>query len=516
MRVLAAAARARGAADRALGRLTPVLLIAAVLWAIVVVALVEALLGALPFDPAVGVLSLLVALAATLLGAWLAGLAVRARFELESAVVSGLLVFLLFTPRATAADLGAVALAGGIAGASRFLVAWRGRHLFNPAALGAFLTGLAAGCFSLAGVQALAFPSWWAATPPMLAFVAVGAALVLYRSSVVTIGLVYVVVAAALRTAQFAAFGIGVGDALWTVLGSLPVVFAAGFMLSEPQTLPPRWWQRGIVAAVAAGAASVPFTLGPLYSSPELGLIVGNLVAWAFGVRRAIRLTVAGVERPSPRTVALRLVPEAPLAHLPGQALELAVPSRGRDARGRRRVLSIASAPGDGRLRVAFGMPDRDPSTAKRALAALEPGARLRATRVFGDFVLPRAGTPALLVAGGIGITPFLSMLRAAGPDHDLVLVYRSSEEAPPFLEELADLGARVVLSCPVAPEPLPDGWVWLGPGRLDAEALAEAVPDLPGRTAYVSGPPAMVASLTSALRGLGVRRVRRDVFSGA
>jgi len=349
----------------------------------------------------------------------------------------------------------------------------------------------------------------------LLPYVAVGALIVAYRSSVVTIALAYIVVAIALRTIQFVSFGLPFWDALTTIIGSLPIVFAAGFMLSEPQTLPPRWWQRLLVAGVAAAVASWPFTLGPVYSSPELGLIVANVIAFFFGARRAIRLTVTGVDRPSRGVVELRMRPRVPVAHEPGQAIELALPGGPRDFRGRRRVLSIASAPGEPELRVAFGMP-ANASAAKRSLAALEPGAQLVATRVFGDFTSPRRGGQVVLVAGGIGITPFLSMLRAATPDDDLVLVYRSSEEIPPFIDELADLDHRVVLSCPVAPEPMPEGWVWLGPGRFDAEDLAAVIPDLPGRTAYISGPPAMVASLTAALRRVGVARVRRDVFSGA
>lgn len=513
--VLAAIAAGRGGVDRALGRLTSVMLIAAILWVIVVAALVLMLVGVLAFDSIAGVLSLIVALAATFAGAYAGGAIVRARPEIESVLVSALLVFLLFTPRIDGPSLLGVAIAGLVAGASRFLVARFGRHMFNPAALGALLVALLASVLDLAGVPFVAGPTWWVATPPMLPFVVVGALLICYRTSVVTVAIAYILTAGALRTGQFLAFGIPLGDSLATIFGSLPIVFAAGFMLSEPQTLPPRWWQRISVAVIAAIVTSVPFTFGPLYSSPELGLIIANVLAWGFSQRRAIRLTVTGIQRHGQNVMSLRLAPDAPVPHVAGQAIELAVPHRSRDFRGRRRVFSIASAPGSDELEIAFTLPPHA-STAKRALAALSPGDELTVTRVFGDFTEPKIGTKALLVAGGIGITPFLAMLRDADPRHDYVLVYRSRDETPPFLAELEETGVRVVLSCPVAPEPLPAGWVWLGPGRFNAEGLADAVPDLPGRVAYVSGPPEMVASLTAALRRIGVRRVRRDVFSGA
>ncbi len=83
MRVLlAAVARARGAADPVLGRVTAVLLVAGVLWVIAIAALVLMLVGALPFDPGAGVLSLIVAVGAAFAGVWLGGAIVRARPEI--------------------------------------------------------------------------------------------------------------------------------------------------------------------------------------------------------------------------------------------------------------------------------------------------------------------------------------------------------------------------------------------------------------------------------------------------
>lgn len=516
MRVaLAAFARGRAVVDRALGRLPAVSLTAAVLWIITIAALGLMVGGALPFDALAGVLSLVVALAATTAGAFAGGAIVRARPQLESVLVSALLVFALMSPRLDGPHLTGVAAAGLIAGASRFLVTRHGRHLFNPAALGVLTVAVAAALLDLAGLPVLAGPSWWVASPPLLPFVLVGAVLVCVRSNVVIVALAYVVVAGAIRLGQFIAFGAPLADALGTVFGSLPIVAAAGFMLSEPQTLPPRRWQRILVAVVAAGIASVPFSFGPVYSSPELGLVLANALAWGFGARRAFRLTVTGIERVAENVVSLRLRSDAAVPFAAGQAIELDVPHRGRDIRGRRRVFSIASAPDAGELEVAFSVPPR-PSSAKRALARLAPGDELTATRVYGDFLAPRVGTRALFVAGGIGITPFLSMLRDADPRQDAVLVYRSSAQRPAFLAELAELGVPVVLSSPVAPEPLPSGWTWIGPDRIDAEALAGAIVDLPERVAFVSGPAEMVGSLTAMLRRLGVRRVRRDMFWGA
>jgi NAD(P)H-flavin reductase len=115
-------------------------------------------------------------------------------------------------------------------------------------------------------------------------------------------------------------------------------------------------------------------------------------------------------------------------------------------------------------------------------------------------------------VAGGIGITPFLSQLRHESA-RDAVLVYgASSADEVPFTEELA--GVRVVLVCPQRPASLPEGWTYVEAPFLSAEIVAAAVPDLGGRRAYVSGPPAMVNAVRADLKKRCVS-IKTDYFSG-
>ena len=88
-------------------------------------------------------------------------------------------------------------------------------------------------------------------------------------------------------------------------------------------------------------------------------------------------------------------------------------------------------------------------SSAKRSLLALAPGDELTATTVGGDFVLPRdPATPVLLIAAGIGITPYLAQLAAAAPagDRDVVLLYLAKNAAElAYAEELQRSGARIL-----------------------------------------------------------------------
>jgi ferredoxin-NADP reductase len=179
--------------------------------------------------------------------------------------------------------------------------------------------------------------------------------------------------------------------------------------------------------------------------------------------------------------------------------------------------------PGD--AEVAIGVRIRDgASSFKRALLALEPGARVRATGVWGDFTLPRSGsggTEAKLafVAAGIGVTPFLAQLGALAregraQDAELLYAVRAASELA-YRDELAATGCRVSVLCPDDPGELPPRWSWLGTDALDAAAVRRAIPDAAERIVYLSGAPADVARLRRALRAAGTRRIRTDVFLG-
>ncbi|MDM4761400.1 oxidoreductase [Galbitalea sp. SE-J8] len=489
--------------DAVLGRIGVYRQVAIVLGAIAVVALVLAATGQLAYGWLQLLASLAVALVATIGSARLIALPFRARPHLDSSIITALLLFFILLPTVDPDQLAVVALAGVIASASKFLVAARGRHVLNPAATGALVVT----------VTGLTPSGWWVATPYLFPVVALGALVVLCRIRRLALGAGFVVVAAGLELVRFLP-GSPAPDALGIVFLSLPLVFFAGFMLSEPLTLPPLRWQRLLVAVVVAALFAIPFSLGPLHSTPQLALVVGNVIGFAFGQRRAVRLEVVEQRELVPGTRELVFRPVRPVRFRPGQYVELDLPHRAPDVRGRRRVFSISSAPADGTITVA--MTYRDPvSSFKRALFALEPGAVVRATGVAGDFALPADDTPVLLVAGGIGVTPFASQLAALPPGRDITVVYAASAAGLAYREVLERSGARVVVVAPAQPEALPPGWVYAGPARLSRATLAEHVPDAARRRAFVSGPPSFVADVRRELRAVGVRRITTDAFTG-
>jgi ferredoxin-NADP reductase len=494
--------------DGLLGRVTRSLLTASCLAALAVVALIESAIGLMAFDPLALLASIGVLFAAVLLTDFVLGRLFRIRpFLLSGAITAWLLVFAL-QPSLDPLELAGIAVAGLIAAASKFLIAVRGRHLLNPAATGLLVVGLVG----------WALPSWWVGALPMLPFVAVAGFLVVMRTRHSVPALAYFVTASAAAFVAFLGFGADAASAAQFAILSSPFLFVGAFMATEPLTLAPRRIERIVVAVVAALLSAIPFSIGTLSSSPELGLVVGSLIAFLFGQRRGIRLRFLGRRDVTPTIVELRFRPEHPVRFRAGQYLELDLPHRRPDPRGRRRVFSIASPPGDPDLVIAYRRPAR-PSSFKLALDRLEVGDRIAATSVGGDFVLPRAARPLLFVASGVGITPFLAQLgelsaREPAARTHLVLSVGAPEELP-FRPQLEAAGCPVGVVCPVDPSPLPLGWRWLGP-ELTAVVIADAVPDLRDRDVSLSGPPVPIARLERALHRAGVRHVRTDAFLGS
>ena len=116
-------------------------------------------------------------------------------------------------------------------------------------------------------------------------------------------------------------------------------------MLTEPLTLPPRRWQQLVLAAVVGMLFAVPFNFGFVANSPELALLVGNLLAFLAGQRGGVRLLFRLPRRLTPSDDGIRLRAARPVRFVPGQYMELDLPHAKPDGRGRRRVFSLTSRP---------------------------------------------------------------------------------------------------------------------------------------------------------------------------
>lgn len=192
------------------------------------------------------------------------------------------------------------------------------------------------------------------------------------------------------------------------------------------------------------------------------------------------------------------------------------------DAEGNTRAFSIASAPFDDDLMVATRMRD---TAFKRVLRNAAPGLQVKIEGPSGSFVLHRkAEKPAVFLAGGIGITPFLSIIRQATHDkapHQLFLFYSNRRpEDTAFLDALSEAAKQnpnfhlIATMTEMDKSRRP----WNGQtGFISSDMIAKHLPLLQGPIYYLAGPPAMVAAMRSILTGLGVDEddIRTEEFSG-
>lgn len=508
-RLLAGTTRVVAAVDAVTGRLTMYRLVLSCTLGLAAVALACSFVGAVPYSPAALAVGLVVALTVS----YASNRVIAAMFGVvphsESSLITGSLLFFIFPPSTQLVPVLGLGLAAMLASGSKYILAVRGRHVLNPAAAGAFLLTLTGFYYS----------AWWVGTPALLPFTAIAALLVLHRTRRLRMGLVFLAVSCGVMVVRSLADGLDLGPALTWPLTSSPAVFFAGLMLSEPLTQPPVRWQQVGFAGIVGVLFSVPMHVGPLYIAPESALLVGNGLAFLAGQRRGIELVLQRRSALTPTTSEYAFRPTRKLSFQPGQYMEITVPHRSPDNRGLRRVFSIASAPTDPELvRIATKVPERA-SSFKRALEVLPEGSVISATCIAGDFLLPRdPAVPVLLVAGGIGITPFASQLadrRDAG-GRDVVLLYSvSSREEVGYADVLRESAVRVVLVCSAELTGLPDHWATVRASRVDRGVLRDQVPDITERVVMVSGPPAMVDGVGAAARELHARRVETDYFSG-
>lgn len=231
---------------------------------------------------------------------------------------------------------------------------------------------------------------------------------------------------------------------------------------------------------------------------------------------------LAGGEQVAEGTMAFRFEKPAGFSFKPGQAiaLELIDPPAG-DGQSRR-TFSLVSAPFESTLAVATRMRD---SAFKRALKALPAGGAIKLQGPFGDMTLHEdRARPAVFIAGGIGITPFMSISRQAAKDQlpqRLLLLYsnRRPEDAA-FLAELQQLeqenkNFRLVATMT---EMSKSARKWDGETSfVNADLVKRVVGDLAAPIYYVVGPPAMVEAMQEVLSRAGVAEdnIRTEEFYG-
>lgn len=223
------------------------------------------------------------------------------------------------------------------------------------------------------------------------------------------------------------------------------------------------------------------------------------------------------------RTIACRLEKPPGFMFKPGQFIEVALLNPPEtDAEGNSRAFSIASAPQEDFLLVATRLRD---SAFKRVLSHTSPGTQVKIDGPFGDLRLHNdSSRAAILLCGGIGITPFRSIILNATQNklpHRIFLFYsnRRPEDAP-FLEELQALEKQnpnfKLIACMTEMEKSRRRWDGES-GKISRDMIEKHLGGLPSAIYYVTGPPGFVAGMRAMLEDFEVDddNIRTEEFGG-
>lgn len=473
------------------------------LYYLVAILLVAAFLGGigvLSFSPIAILGSAAVAVGVALLTNYIFARAYEAPSNAISSVLTALILALIITPPISFEGLPFIMIATGLAVASKYILAIKNKHIFNPAAIAVVLTSF------LSGDSA----SWWVGSVALTPLVIIGGLILAKKVRKLRMVSLFIVVAL-ISTVLFAIIGGKNGlTAFQTTLSHSSLFFLAFAMLTEPLTSPSIWRQQ-IGYVLIVGLLFAPnLSIFGFYFTPELALVISNIFAYFVGAK------VKTMVKPNRRglygknTEDIILIPERPFTYKAGQYIEVTFPHKHADNRGIRRTFTLASSPTEQELH--FGIRYYEPSSSFKTAFRLAPATLFASVgNVGGEFTLPKNKSQKIaFIAGGIGVTPYRSMIKYltdTNDQRDVVLLYgeRSQEDityGDVFEEARQKIGVRTE---------------YIIGAVIDAAYIQQNVPDFRERLFYVSGPQPMVSSLRKTLIKLGVRRhnIKTDYFSG-
>jgi len=202
--------------------------------------------------------------------------------------------------------------------------------------------------------------------------------------------------------------------------------------------------------------------------------------------------------------------PDTDLKWQAGQFLHYNLPDKNPDNRKTERFFTIAAAPFEKNVMVTTRFAEKS-SSFKKDLFSLPIGGEINASGPMGSFVVEDPAKEFVFIAGGIGITPFRSILLDLDNKEVPIrgkLLYANRDNNFVFKKEL-DALAQKHKDFKIR--------YFVDPEKIDEAAIKQEAPDLKSPIFYVSGPEPMVEAFEKILAGIGVpnSHIKRDYFPG-
>jgi ferredoxin-NADP reductase len=414
----------------------------------------------------------------------------------ESDYITAAILTLILTPAHSLSGYLLLAFAGAIAMLSKYILVYRKWHIFNPAAFGATVSALVLNHYA----------SWWVGTGFITPLIVIGGLLVLRKTKRFTMVFTFIVIAIAAIAAEayLNQSSPHLAHVIRLSFVSTPLLFLATVMLTEPLTSPRH------KSNYIPYAALVAFLYGytKLGISPEEALLIGNVFAYIIEPNRRIELKFVRKITEAAGIDSFIFTGKSGLKYAAGQYMEWTLHDNKPDLRGNRRYLTIASSPTEPDLMVTLRIPEKM-SKFKQNLENFKKGDKILASQLAGEFVLPKSEKQKIaFLAGGVGITPFRSMVKYAadfGHQRDIHLLYSASNQNEFAFKDTFNEAGKYGLNTTYSTE------------TITADKIAQTIPDYKERVFYISGPYGFVHAMENNLLRLGLplRKIKTDYFPG-
>lgn len=481
--------------------------------ALIGIAVIISFFGLIPYTP----MSILVSTSYLVLVSWITNEVFSRTFKaptnIESVYITAFILVLIISPIRTIHDLIFLTWVAVWSMGSKYIFAIGKKHIFNPAAIAVLLTSIFINQSA----------NWWVGTTIMAPFVLVGGLLIVRKMQ--RENLIFSFFFTSVLTIAFFVF-IKNGD-VYSVITKIffqsAIFFFAFIMLTEPLTTPPTKKMQIIYGGLVGFLFTPQMHIGNVYSTPELALIIGNIFSYFVSPKQKLLLYLKQKIQVTPSLMDFIFFPNKKLTYLPGQYMEWTIPLNHTDSRGNRRYFTLASSPTENNLRLGIKFYDNG-SSFKKALANSQLNTLIVASQLAGDFILPIDKNKKLVfLAGGIGITPFRSMIKFLTDKNEkrqITLFYanKTKEEiiyTDVFNDAQQKLGIKTVYTL-TDENHVPINWQGRR-GRVSKEMIMQEVPSYDECLFYLSGPRSMVMSFNNSLKELGIKEknIKIDYFPG-
>lgn len=498
--------------DTFLDKITMYRLVLYELIGLVGIAALFGFVGMVPYNPVEIIISALLFTVICYITNKVFAYAFNAPTNVESVYITALILTLIVKPIHSYHDLGFIGWIAVWSMASKYIFAKSKKHIFNPVAIAAVIVTI--------GLSQS--PNWWVGTGWLApAVIALG---LLTVRKIQREDLVYsFFFSAAVTIGGFTMLkGGNILSGLTTTFLNSSLLFFGFVMLTEPLTTPPTK-KLQILYGLLVGLSFAPQVhIGSIFSTPELALVVGNIFSYLVSPKQKLLLRLKNKIQVGIDQIDFVFSSPERLRFTPGQYMEWTLSHTNTDSRGNRRYFTLASSPTEEDIRLGVKFYPNG-SSYKKALVAFSDHEMISASQLAGDFTLPKDASKKLVfLAGGIGITPFRSMIKYLldkKENRDIILFYSNKLQTEimyaDVFSEATQIGIKTIYTLTDTVQ-LPQNWGGQV-GRINPSMIQKEVPDFMNRIFYLSGPHTMVVGFEETLKNMGVStsRIKKDFFPG-